>query len=75
MTNEKTISQLFPEITELDAICAELDLEEIKYLPSPKEQNGNYSELATHATIMLKVYKRYKAGDMTAPIEEIFAED
>lgn len=68
-------STILKEKEELEAVCKELDLKDIKYLPSPKAQNGNISDLTRHATMMLKIYKRHIDGDTSAPIKEIFTEE
>jgi hypothetical protein len=68
-------SSIVQERNELDAICADLGLKDIKYLPSPKQQNGNISDLTKHATLMLKIYKQHIDGDSNAPIKEIFTEE
>ena len=55
--------------TELDAICKELKLKDVKYLPS---HNGNLGELARHAIVMLKAYKAHIEGDKSASVQEIY---
>jgi hypothetical protein len=71
------ISNIVQENKELDSICADLGVEVIKFLPSPKVQstdNNKAGYLAKHATAMLKIYKRHLNGDNTAPIKEIFTD-
>lgn len=63
------------EVQELDAICADLGVKEIKYLPSPKVGKVNFGELAKHAAEMLGIYKKHIEGDKNAPIRQIFVED
>ena len=70
-----TSSPIVQEKQELEAVCAALELKDIKYLPSPKEKNGNISDLTKHATLMLKIYKRQIDGEDGAPIREIFADE
>ncbi|HSW96977.1 MAG TPA: hypothetical protein VLF89_04070 [Candidatus Saccharimonadales bacterium] len=58
----------------LDSVCKELGVIDIKYLPSPKESaHVSISDLAKHATTMLRNYKKYLNGDKaSSKIEEVF---
>jgi hypothetical protein len=68
-------ASIVQEKNELDAICADLGLKDIKYLTSPKDQNGNISDLTKHATLMLKTYKQHIDGHKDVAIKEIFTEE
>lgn len=58
-------------VLELNDLCADLKLKDIKYMPSPKDGESDISNRTKHAVHMLKVYKRYKEGDTTAPIKDV----
>jgi hypothetical protein len=56
----------------LDSVCSELGVKDIKFTNLNK--NANVIELAEHATIMLRDYQKFLAGDKTTGIKEIFTD-
>jgi hypothetical protein len=71
-----SLHNILKEKAELDSICKELGLADIKYFPSPKEKSPNIGDLTKHATAMLKIYQEHQAGNVTTgQIKEIFTED
>ena len=71
-TNPTTLVQ---EKQDLDLVCSELGLKDIKYLPSPKNTESNIGDLARHATIMLRAYKDHIDGKNDVSVKEIFKEE
>jgi len=64
--------QIIQSRDNLNSACEELGVIDAKYFPSPDNENASISELANHAAEMLRNYKKYRDGDKSTGIEEIF---
>lgn len=66
-----TITQSKSLVLELNKLCEDLKLTDIKYMPSPKDGKSDISNRTKHAIHMLKVYKAHKEGNRSASIKDV----